>query len=615
VLETDRGASRRFWLVTAGSYLVVALGFLWPVLRAGVLHHSVWIEGDASFPVWANGWVAHAMAHLQDPFYSPDVWAPRGVNLLANTTATGLAVLCTPVTWLFGPVASFNLQLVLVPVVSGVAMCVAVRPWVRSTPTVWLAGLAWGFCPTALESLVWGWTNFLYLATAPLVFWLLSDLLRFRRHHPRTVGLALGAVLTVQLTIGAEMLAMVMVVTSVVLVVTVLAWAATHRDAVRERVRPLLVAAAWCALVVAGALVPLAAFITAGPAHLPDWVYPEQLLSLARIRWTNLVSGPQAGGALHAGWMPRYVSHSYFGVALLVVVAAVVVLRRREAVTWVLLLAGSVSLWLSFGAGANLHPWALLWRLPVVHNIIVSRFVELTYFPAIFLAVLGLDLVITWAGRWRTPTRALVAGLVAVAAFGQLAYESTRSTFVVADAVVNDPALSIVASATPHARFVTYPYPLSSRGMVQQASSSFDYELVGGWGPEPREDRGVASDVVGYFTRLSWLGHVQLTTNQLDQVAAQFRRWRVTDVISPWEFSYPMNRGYRQPSWFIGTMTEIYGPPTTVAGEWVWALSHTTATDATLRPGQWHHCVVRVFARHPHALPACVTHALGSSAG
>ncbi len=257
----------------------MSLVLLWPVLRAGAGHHAVWVEGDASFEVWANGWAAHALSHFHNPFFSPTVWSPRGVNLLANTTSVGLAILFAPVTWLFGPVAAFNLQMIVVPVASAMAMCLAVRPWVKSLWPVWLAGLAWGFCPVALESLNWGWTNFLYLATAPLVFWLLADLLHFKRHSPRFVGVMLSVVATIQFTFGAEMLALVTILTLIMLIAMAAVTGVRDRKVLTSLVPRVVRAGAWSLPVVVVVLLPLALFTVLGPAHLPDWVYGRAFLA------------------------------------------------------------------------------------------------------------------------------------------------------------------------------------------------------------------------------------------------------------------------------------------------------------------------------------------------
>ena len=46
--------------------------------------------------------------HGQNPFFSTALFHPTGINLLAQTSVTGLSLPLVPVTWIWGPVASLN---------------------------------------------------------------------------------------------------------------------------------------------------------------------------------------------------------------------------------------------------------------------------------------------------------------------------------------------------------------------------------------------------------------------------------------------------------------------------------------------------------------------------
>src|SRR5665811_223727 len=180
-------------------------------------------------------------------------------------------------------------------------MCI--RDRVRSYWAVWLAGLAWGFSPVALQAMDWGWTNFLYLATAPLLFYLLCDLLHFRRHSPRFIGLMTSVVLTVQLTIGAEILA-ILVVTAVIMLAAVTVVATImNRELVSDRLRAVGQAGLWSLPILVIFMAPLSAYAVVGAAHLPSWVYPPGLLRRTGVKAGSLVSHPIGAGAFHAHWI------------------------------------------------------------------------------------------------------------------------------------------------------------------------------------------------------------------------------------------------------------------------------------------------------------------------
>src|SRR5205823_1746401 len=63
---------------------------------------------DGSVLVWSLGWWAHAVPRGQLLPYSHAVFAPGGTNLAWTTSIPLPGVLLSPVTWLFGPVAAFN---------------------------------------------------------------------------------------------------------------------------------------------------------------------------------------------------------------------------------------------------------------------------------------------------------------------------------------------------------------------------------------------------------------------------------------------------------------------------------------------------------------------------
>ena len=95
--------------VAAGAaYLVV--GFvLWVHAWAdGASTHTLCGCGDPALFLWFFQWPATALAHGQNPFYSTALFHPTGVNLLAQTSVTGLSLPLVPVTWIWGPVASLN---------------------------------------------------------------------------------------------------------------------------------------------------------------------------------------------------------------------------------------------------------------------------------------------------------------------------------------------------------------------------------------------------------------------------------------------------------------------------------------------------------------------------
>ena len=75
--------------MAAASYVIVSLWLLRSVL-SHVSTRTTYPSLDASLLIWASGWVAHAVTHVENPFYSSYVFAPHGLNLLANPCSAAL---------------------------------------------------------------------------------------------------------------------------------------------------------------------------------------------------------------------------------------------------------------------------------------------------------------------------------------------------------------------------------------------------------------------------------------------------------------------------------------------------------------------------------------------
>ena len=229
---------RRRWALTAAaaaSYL--GLGFaLWAHAWAdGAGTHTLCGCGDPALFLWFFQSPATSLAHLQNPFYSTAMFHPAGINLLDQTSVMGLTVPLIPVTWLFGPVASFNLASTLVPALTALSMFVVLRRWVRWLPAAYLGGLLYGFSPFMLASLEYGHLMTAALMVLPLILAVLDEILVRQRHRARPAGVALGLLVFVQFFLSAELLAVVVVLT----VFSVAVLAATAYVADRERLRVL----------------------------------------------------------------------------------------------------------------------------------------------------------------------------------------------------------------------------------------------------------------------------------------------------------------------------------------------------------------------------------------
>ena len=423
-LASDRRAG---WLrrapTLAGSPAILALAAyaaLAILLFAGALLHigGAWIgdDRDAHLFIWYLGWTPHQLEALHNPFFTTDLQAPGGVNLMWNTAVVAPALLLWPVTVAFGPVVSYDVAATAAVALSAWCAFLAVRRLVGSAPAAAAAGLLYGFSPyMAAQSL-----RHLHVTLAlfpPVALIVLHEVLVRRRRSPCLMGALLGAASAVQLLAGEEMLAS----TALVAALGVALLAVEHPSEVRDRapraLRALAAAGASFALL---AGYPLA-FQFFGPQRVsgllqPPNVYVSDLLAFV-VPPSPMALSTGATRALTGAFTGNVSENdAYVGLPLLVLFCVAAARGwRRPLVRWAAPLTIAVAV---LSLGPSLHvagrvtpapmPWALFGSLPLLQSAVPAR---LMLFGFLGIAIVLADLLsATPPGR-----RALALAAVAVA--------------------------------------------------------------------------------------------------------------------------------------------------------------------------------------------------------
>ena len=595
-----------------------------PLARTGFRNSTVWPEGDASLPIWTNEFVSHVSQWFSNgsPFFTDSIYHPHGLNLLANTTSFGLAVLLIPVTWLIGPIGAFNVSMFVSPILSATAMMWALKRFVPSPYARGVAGLVWGFSPFAMEAFYWGWPNFLLLVTPPIVMWALIELFH-RDIGARRLGLIVGAVLAVQITIGAEIAALCVVATVIAAIFVGVPYLATRRRLPAELTWSRLGwTGLWAVVGFAPIGAPVALYATFGPAHLDTWVWDEVFMR-AGMPWSPLVNHPIVTGSLGYRWDPVMPNHFFFGwPALLAAALAVVFLRHPLA--RVVSVLGLVGIWFMRGGDAFLHPLEILWNLPVFRNIISGRYIVFTWFA---LAVLT-ALAITAASRFfeqRHLNSRLQVGAIATVLLIAL-YQPAHAVIFAGpwhtQSPRHDPALSLYGrSATTTKVIMAYPAWKSGSSMIQQETEQLNTKLIGGWGPQPGYTPREREAAI-YLMRINSGLLPIASSTQLAELNYFINKRRVDTILMPRHFTFSKERGYIQPYQAAALLTYMYGAPREVANAWVWEKEdHSDAHGWILNPSihpltekQWQRCAWGIGNVNPRGVPKCVVKASEASA-
>lgn len=111
----------------AGRAAVSRRSHLWPLLIVVVTILVVWARpalgdfahlrlsnpGDSESFTFSLAWNIHALTSFQNPFFTPNLYAPNGLDLGNAITVPSVSLLVAPVTMLFGATAGFNTAFLL----------------------------------------------------------------------------------------------------------------------------------------------------------------------------------------------------------------------------------------------------------------------------------------------------------------------------------------------------------------------------------------------------------------------------------------------------------------------------------------------------------------------
>ncbi len=569
--------------------------------------------GDSSLDLWFIEWPAYALSHGFNPLYSSAMFFPHGLNL---TFGAIFGLLLAPVTWLFGPIASFNLLLILSPVASALAMFYLLQRFVIWTPAAFVGGLFYGFSLFVFMQLTNASIDFGLVAIPPLIVACLDDLFFADAVRPVRAGLLLGLLISLQFFIGTELLAM-LAISGLVGTVLIAAYGllrdrAAFRRHARHACVGLFVGAATAVLILAFP----AWYALYGPAHLSGPIWPASTtvgIAPASLVVPATPSTPHSAFAfgsyswnhVFGGYQGTVLADHYFGIGAILIVLIGCIAFRRDRRLWIFGALGLFALGLSFGTVSGYpSPWQFLDKLPFLQDMIPGRFIVIAYLSiAALLAIVIDDARHFLERRLRANQSGTVGGprtasstslpqwsptafglmLAAIALLPPFAYLAETAPFTAQPVVLPTWFHSVAPRLPGHQVLLVFPAPftVNESSLTWQAIDQMHYSIVGGNGPGAILSRAGAEapgQSVLFNTSAfaiaspSASANAEPTQGDLIAVRNALHGWGVTMVVIPDQHNLPPYDHTASVTLAAALITAATGEsPVLQSNAWVWS--------------------------------------------
>ncbi len=489
------------WPLSLCGYLCLSLFTNWHAVSNVTTQASCGC-GDPGLMMWFFAYQAHAIAHLQNPFFSSYVWAPFGANLIDTTSVIFIGWVVAPVTLLFGPVASFNVVMVASPLLSALAARWSYKTIFPSGNGYFVAGLFFGFSPFAFSHLAFGHFTMVLIVYVPITFGLLYRILVTQQRiiaDSVLLGLASVGQFFISLEVLAETMMAILIASAIAL-----ALGLHKKISLRAPTKGLLVTAT---IAILGWAYPTWYF-KFGPQHLSaiPWSYFKPHGQPFNFLWNTTPYIKKVSESAVFGYSGHLgPSGGYLGFAALSILVAgltVALIRRSRTILWGILFAFVISLFMIGNSLTNGNkaprsviwlPWSLFAHIPFLKEALPSRLV-IDFWWIIGFLIAGISTLIGHSefvarlirrrNKWKKTAAvglskygySIILLAVSSAWLGYLPLSTAR--------VSTPPWFTTAISHVPTGSVVlTLPIPYGVSGsnpLVYQALTGFKVRLVGG---------------------------------------------------------------------------------------------------------------------------------------
>ncbi|NCC35797.1 MAG: hypothetical protein EOM24_27860, partial [Chloroflexia bacterium] len=150
------------------AYAVLALWLTWPAILSLPSHYFTagnnlyfYIKTpDAPQNIWNFWWTGYAVQHGMNPFFTPLLYYPEGLQMVLQTINPVAVLTAVPVTLTLGPVAAYNVTAIVAIMLTGYAGFLLARAFAPGVLGPFVAGVLLTASPFHVAKLDSGQLNF-----------------------------------------------------------------------------------------------------------------------------------------------------------------------------------------------------------------------------------------------------------------------------------------------------------------------------------------------------------------------------------------------------------------------------------------------------------------------
>lgn len=376
------------------------------------------ISGRGSDPfdsTWFLAWWPWAICHHVNPFFTRLAWYPVGLSLSWVTSVPILAMIGWPVTAFAGPVVTYNLYMILAPVLSAWGAYFLCFRLTSDVEAALIGGFLFGFSSYEMAQET-GALNLSFTCALPAL--ILAALARLDGRIDRRVSICvLAALLVFQFLICIEIFAFVVVFGGIALVLAMWFFADD-----RQKIREFFVDSAWAGvltvLVVSPFLVSM--WYNVGLINHPAiWPYyfTSDLANFLIPSRTNLIGALIPDLSAHFN-LSLQEQDAYIGLPLIFIIwrfsrdhDACQQRRFLLALFFVYLIASlGPRLWLDGQYLPIILPWSIFVHVPLLSAALPARF-------ALFVSLVTAIIAALWIAAAPSGGKRLAVGILACISF------------------------------------------------------------------------------------------------------------------------------------------------------------------------------------------------------